>query len=218
MAAPIAHIFLAAQMLAGPLRGYFNEKEFIRGTSFPDIRYLKCVERAETHFDHVTFDEIRSQRDSFKAGMLFHSFVDEKREEYIVAHNLYDKIPKFKFTTQSLKFAEDKLLLSLFDSKKYVHYFDGLVEAEKFYNIPHKYIKIWHRFLQEYFAGSLSTYDVMMKYFDINEPQALKIKRWCFGWFFARKIDTTIEDILKDNGAKDILLRFYLNFAQIHKE
>src|SRR5438132_13939173 len=106
MAAPIAHIFLAVQMLAGPFHGLFDEKEFIVGTSFPDIRYLKVVSREETHFSHVTLEDIVQETDSFKAGMLFHSFVDEQREAYIIAHGFYGKIPSFRFTTQSLKFAE----------------------------------------------------------------------------------------------------------------
>jgi|SRR5579859_968144 len=214
MAAPIAHIFLAVHMLAGPLHNLFDEKEFIRGTSFPDIRYLKCVERAQTHFENVTLDDVKKEKNSFKAGMLFHSFVDEQREKYIVEHKIYDKLPQFRFTTQALKFAEDKLLMSLFNIQKYKSYFDGLIDAERAYNISDEHIKMWHTFLQKYFNGSLSTHDLMMNYFDINEPDAWSIKRWFFSWYYARKINAVIENIVKDNEIKEPLLRFYLNFVE----
>jgi hypothetical protein len=88
MAAPIAHIFLAVQILVGPFKVMSHEKEFIIGTSFPDIRYLKVIERAETHFENVTLNDIKKETNSFKAGMLFHSFVDQKREEYMVVHRV----------------------------------------------------------------------------------------------------------------------------------
>ncbi len=96
MAAPIAHIFLAVQMLLGPLQGLFNEQEFILGTSFPDIRYLKVVQRADTHFTHVTLQDVLQEKSSFKAGMIFHSFVDEQREAYVVKNHFYKKFPSFR--------------------------------------------------------------------------------------------------------------------------
>lgn len=96
MAAPLAHIFLAAKMLTGPLKGFFNEKEFIIGTSFPDIHYLKVIERSETHAAHISLKIIMQEKDSFKAGMLFHSFVDKQRKHYMTMHKLYEKLPCFK--------------------------------------------------------------------------------------------------------------------------
>src|SRR5438552_12343909 len=123
MAAPIAHIFLALEMLTGPFSGLFNEREFIIGTSFPDIRYLNVIDREKTHLSHVTLEEILQEPDSFKAGMLFHSFVDEQREKYIVAHGFYGELPSFIFITQVLKFAEDIILKHYFTIAPYVSYF-----------------------------------------------------------------------------------------------
>ncbi len=214
MAAPIAHIFLAIQMLAGPLSGLFNEKEFIIGTSFPDIRYLGVISRNVTHFSGVTIEDIMQEKDSFKAGMLFHSLVDRLREEYIVAHRFYSKIPDFKLITQTLKYAEDEILRSIFDSTVYVDYFDDILEQEKAYNISEKDIRTWHKYLQTYFAGRFSCTELMMHYFDLVQPDAWRIKRWLVSWFYVQKMEHVIVFIVNNRWAKRTILDFYMNFAE----
>jgi len=214
MAAPIAHIFLAVQMLAGPFSGMFNEKEFIIGTSFPDIRYLKVVGRGATHFSNVTLEEILQEQDSFKAGMLFHSFVDEQREAYVVAHGFYAKLSTFRFVTQSLKFAEDEILKARFDSTLYQHYFDDIVEGELGYNIDEQDIRAWHVFLQEYFKGSYSGKDLVMKFFDLNEPDAFWGKRWLFSWIYARKMQQVMLYIMENKQLNNLILSFYGSFSK----
>lgn len=214
MAAPIAHIFLAVQMLAGPLK-HFNEKEFIIGTSFPDIRYLNVIKRTQTHFENVKLADILKEKNSFKAGMLFHSFVDEQREKFIVEHKFYDKLPHFKFTSQSLKFAEDEILKSLFDISKYQSYFENILEDEKTFGIESDQIKNWHNFLQEYFKGHYTLKNLIMKYYDMHEPNSWAIKRWFFSFIYSRKIEKTISIILNSKESVDLILKFYLNFQKL---
>jgi hypothetical protein len=214
MAAPIAHIFLAKQMLAGPFKGFFDEKEFIIGTSFPDIRYLKVVPRTKTHIAHILLKDILLETNSFKAGVLFHSLVDEQREAFVVANRLYDKMPEFRFTSQSLKFAEDELLKNRFDIAYYQSYFDTVLDREKDYNIDEKHIAMWHTFLQEYFNGDYSGKDLFMKYFDLNEPNAWFIKRWFFARFYARKMHQAMAAVLNNEQTKKLILDFYLHFAE----
>jgi|SRR5581483_6677611 len=214
MAAPIAHIFLAVQMLAGLFYGLFDEKEFIIGTSFPDIRYLKVISREETHATNITLHDIMQEKDSFKAGMLFHAFVDEQREKYIVEQGFYEKLSDFKFVTQSLKFAEDEILRSLFDAAAYCAYFNIILKQEKAYNIAVKDIKRWHMFLKEYCSNNCSCKDLMMKYFDVVDPHAWWIKRWLFMQFYAYKMEKVVSFIVKDKWAKKAILNFYMNFAK----
>lgn len=214
MAAPIAHIFLALQILSGPLKGLFNEKEFILGTSFPDIRYLNIIGRNNTHFDDVTFEQLKQERDSFKAGMLFHSFVDEQREQYVVEHNLYDLIPHFKFMTQSLKFAEDILLCPLIDTSKFISYFDERVPQESTFNVSDENVQRWHLFLKDYCNQKFSSHDLIMKYFDLHKPDAWRITRWYFSWYYASTGDRAITTVVNNEQAKSAILNFYLNFSK----
>lgn len=216
MAAPIAHIFLALQILAGPLKGRFDEKEFLIGTSFPDIRYLKLIERADTHFHGVTLEDIKKEKDSFRAGMLFHSFVDEKREEYIEKNKIYERLPKFRFTTQSLKFAEDKILRSQFDVKRYEAYFNEPLAQERAFNISDANITRWHDFLKGYFAKDISCRDLTMRYFDLHEPNSWFFKRWLVAWYYARKINSVVNDIVDNTEYRDVkekIKDFYINFT-----
>lgn len=212
MAAPIAHIFLAVQALSGPLLNKFNEKEFLIGTSFPDIRYLNVIERDNTHFKNVTINDIKNETNSFKAGMLFHSFVDEKREEYIVQNNFYENLPRFKFMTQSLKFAEDQILMPLFDIKPYSSYFYEILDEEYKFNISNENLIKWHKFLQEYFNNKISCENLVMRYFDLNKPNSWRITRLFFSFYYARRINKSINKIVNNEHYKKLILDFYLNF------
>jgi hypothetical protein len=87
-----------------------NEKAFIIGTSFPDIRYIAKIDRNQTHFKHVSFDQVKKAKTSFQAGYLFHSLVDEVREKYLKEHNAYQMAPQSKYTSFCLKVVEDQLL------------------------------------------------------------------------------------------------------------
>lgn len=217
MAAPIAHIFLAVQMLSGPFK-HFNEKEFIVGTSFPDIRYLKVVKRTETHFKNITLEDILQEKNSFKAGMLFHSFVDEQREKFIARHKLYDELPKFKFISQSLKLAEDKIIKDQFNIAQYHSYFSEILVYEKAFEINDIYVQTWHDFLQKYFKGDYSHKELIMKYYDLYEPDSWLIKRWFFSFLYANKMQKTLNTIVQDQKIKDMILDFYLNFKEIIKK
>lgn len=213
MAAPIAHIFLAIQMLAGPFNGLYNEKDFIVGTSFPDIRYLKVVARTKTHFTNVTLQDILQERNSFKAGMLFHSLVDETREIYVAKNKLYEKIPHFRFSTQALKFAEDQILRSQCDITKYHTYFDDIIDIEKTYGVDQGHINRWHTFLQDYFKTNYSGHDLMLKYFDLSEPHAWCLKRWIFSWLHGHKIQKTMSLVTENEHFGKNILDFYVNFS-----
>lgn len=209
MAAPIAHVFLAVGFLS-VVAGRFNEKEFIRGTLFPDIRYLKVVQRGQTHFKNISLNDVKKEQNAFKAGVLFHSFVDEEREKFMVAHKVYERLPNFKFTTQALKLAEDQALMNLVDIKKYSDYFSGaLLLEEQGYGIADEHVHAWHNFLREYFLGNMTYRDFTLKYFDLNDPESWSIKRNIFSWWYGNKINDTVEAILSDDILPKLIIDFY---------
>lgn len=216
MAAPVSHIFLALQFLATPAGCSFDEKEFLVGTSFPDIRYLKCVKRTETHVTDVTLDDIAQEKDSFKAGVLFHSFVDEKREAFMEASGVNKTLPQFLFRSQALKFAEDIVVMDFFDVQKYSNYFDCILAQETKFGILKDHIMQWHLFLTQYINKEFSAYDFIMKYYDINDPQSWWIKRAWFSWWYGRQFDQLVVTILADKLTKAQINKFYRTFTALH--
>lgn len=82
MAAPITHVVLTAKIFDN----FFQDKvkkDFFIGTLFPDIRYLKVIDRDQTHFSNLSISDLKTE-DSFLAGMKFHSMIDVVREKFIL--------------------------------------------------------------------------------------------------------------------------------------
>jgi len=218
MAAPIAHLYLALQILAGPLKSNnFDHKEFILGTSFPDIRYLKVIKREETHTKDISFSYIKNlnRENSFHAGLLFHSLVDKVREEYLNKIDIYKDMPKVPYPKYLLKFAEDQILTRNlnFKPEEYNSYFNKISPYEKLFDIKTEKIELWHNILKEYFASGLNSTTVsnMLK---AVYPKS-KIKRG-FLWL-AYSIgggQYQIDSISNSEIIINIIKKFYLNFSK----
>lgn len=152
MAAPITHIALTELVW----KDYFlqeSENKFILGTSFPDIRYLKIIEREKTHFQNCNWIDLQSQKSSFLKGMYFHSIVDKVREDFVVQNGIYQLLPEHKFITQSIKFVEDILFYSrVKDWQKYIDCFKLVDDDEMAILDNSDGISKWHSLLSAYFA------------------------------------------------------------------
>ena len=153
MAGPIAHIICAFSLLQSGALQVIDEKAFIIGTVFPDIRYLNVIDREKTHKDNVQWEDVISASSSFEKGMLLHSLLDrvrivhfEQPNEEIIPH-----IPMMR--SQLLKFYEDRLIYNGLDNwNKIIEYFDEIIPEEKEWDISEKALKQWHRFIQGYCA------------------------------------------------------------------
>lgn len=154
MATPITHIVLANKVFDNYF-SKFGKGDFFVGTSFPDIRYLKVIDRDTTHFKNVEVNLRTLNLDnSFNAGAKFHVIVDWIRENYIIANNTYELIPKAKYTTQSLKLLEDELLYEK------IGFWDQIIKDLE--HIPYEQIDFvldkeqidkWYLLLREYFLS-----------------------------------------------------------------
>ena len=121
-----------------------------------------------------------------------------------------------EFVSQSLKFAEDQILRTLFDVEPYQLYFNEVLAEERAFNISYENIKKWHAFLMEYLVKNVSCQDLTMKYFDLHEPDSWFIKRWFFSRYYGRKISLIVASIVNEKQFKDIkdsLLNFYTQFS-----
>lgn len=90
MPGPITHILCASLFLCS-YSHHWNEKEFIRGTAIPDIRYLGVIEREKTHHKNVSIQQIQQTASSFQAGILFHSYIDDAYNHFMESHKVCPK-------------------------------------------------------------------------------------------------------------------------------
>ncbi len=150
MAAPITHITLTDKIFDKFFKDK-KRKDFFIGTSFPDIRYLKVIERNETHYDNLSVFDLRSD-ESFLAGVRFHSILDRRREKFIAEKDVFSLCPESKYVTYSLKILEDEIFYQhIKDWDVYIEYLNEILDAEKNYGIAEKDLKNWHFLLQQYF-------------------------------------------------------------------
>jgi len=158
MAGPIAHIICALSLLQSGALQVTDEKAFIIGTVFPDIRYLNVIDREKTHKDNVQWEDVHSASSSFEKGMLLHSLLDRVRIVHFEQPNeeMIPHIPMMR--SQLLKFYEDRIIYHRLDNwNTIIQYFDEIIPEEKEWDISEKALKQWHRFIQSYCAQQPTT-------------------------------------------------------------
>lgn len=152
-AGPITHAYLAKQFFH--LKPTYSESDrtaFLIGTLFPDIRYLGCVERCETHYPTMPLQEVLKEPSPFLAGVKFHSFVDNERIRFLTLNKLDAKLSRalprrirnFSFF---LKLIEDEILFSTNDWAPITNALTSLHPAETESNIPLPHLLKWHNLL-----------------------------------------------------------------------
>ena len=208
MAAPITHIVLANKVFDN----YFSKFEkgnFFVGTSFPDIRYLKIIDRDTTHFKNVELNLRTLNLDnSFVAGAKFHVIVDWIRENYIIANNTYERIPKSRYVTQSLKLLEDELLYEKIGSwDQIVKDFEHIPYEQIDFVLDKKQINRWFLLLREYFL-SKPTPEVRKKF----------ILEIGFSEEDANGMNKLIETMRNDDGVIKVIYELFNQFELLLKE
>lgn len=151
MAAPIFHIVFAYIAL-GYLPSSIDKAEFIRGTSFPDIRYMANIPRKKTHLTPVTWERIANERSSFKAGMMFHNLLDEIRIKEL-EKSYYDKQANNNQNRLSQKMAEDVLIYSKLSPDEWeeiAEYFNTISPEAKSFGVKEYISKKWFTALSKY--------------------------------------------------------------------
>lgn len=157
-AAPVTHIYFA-ELYMDICKPAYTKKEresFMRGTLFPDIRYLARIPRKKTHVYGLTLEDVINTKDAFTAGKLFHSFVDEQREKITEREKIYElvkSIPK-KAQHHFIKGVEDELCYKNIDVKFALHSLKEIDLREKESEIPYYTVRAWHRHLKNYLQQS----------------------------------------------------------------
>ena len=200
MAAPITHIALTTKIFDK----FFKDKvrkDFFIGSLFPDIRYLKVIDRDKLHFNSLKIADLKND-DSFLAGVNFHSILDIAREKFIVDNDVYSLCPESKYITQSVKILEDEIFYEqVKDWDVYIKYLNEILLNEKDFGIAEKDIRRWHTLLQQYFQ---------------KQPDEQAVKNFTLGIGFSNEVALEInENIAKMKANKkiiNILKNLYKNF------
>jgi len=110
VAAPVSHVVYALEYLK--VHPEYEKYKFLRGTVFPDIRYVADIERPLTHPEGVTLDKVDAEADSWRAGFLFHNWVDVQWQKYLTdgGVDIYDTANQVLF--DAVKEIEDLNLAS----------------------------------------------------------------------------------------------------------
>ena len=203
MAAPITHIVLTEKIF----NKFFidkTKKDFFIGSLFPDIRYLKVIDRDKTHFKNLTIVDLENN-DSFSAGLKFHSIVDIVREKFIIANNVYSLCPKSKYITQSLKILEDEIFYQYVKNWDiYKNYFNEILSSEKKFGISEKDLRRWHSLLQRYLKKQPDEQTIRDFALDIGFSEEI-----------ASEINKNIVKMRADKKIVDILKNLYKNFGEL---
>lgn len=204
MANQITHIILAERM-SDKLFNKFDRKSFLIGTVFPDIRYLKVIDRDKTHFKELTFEDILNESNSFTAGLKYHSLVDEVREKYMVDNNVYSLIPESKFVVEALKTYEDEILYSkITDWNQVKTYLDDVLQDETQLVSHVDKIKMWQSLMQEYFKDIPS--DTSRKNFILGVG---------FNESIAAELNATIAKMRLIPEIREIILNLYTQWDSL---
>ncbi len=150
MPTPITHIFFADKFC--DIHPEIDKFPFFAGNSLPDIRYIdKSIERTKFHACNLSINDVLWEESDFWKGVKFHSFVDEKRDNFYEEHKIY--IPKVSDENfiKSLKFLEDEVLYPKLSFRQdFVNFFK---EYEfPIYDIDSESIKKWKGLLSDYFC------------------------------------------------------------------
>jgi hypothetical protein len=206
MASQITHVVLAKK-ISDDLFNKFDQAAFLIGTIFPDIQYLKVIEREKTHFKNLSFKNVLKEENSFVAGMKYHSLVDEIREKYMIEKGIYTLIPSSRFVTQALKAYEDEVLYSNgSDWSIVITYLNTLLPEEIGLVEKVDKVKTWHSLMQEYFKKPPA--DISRKNF---------ILRFGFSEDIANEINGLISEMRQDSKIRGIILNFYENWNLLIK-
>ena len=150
MPAPITHIAFSLKLLENRLPR-MNRRLFLQGTLFPDIRYLGLLEREDTHLPLENLS-VLAKDEPFTAGMKFHNFIDQLRQQWLAREDVYAAIGPLPYKGLLTKFYEDYIFYQhVADWKPLKSSLNRVSSEERRFGIPDSMVMLWHYLLKLYF-------------------------------------------------------------------
>ena len=114
MPSTLAHLAYAQRL--ADVHPVEDTAAYLRGTIFPDIRYLGVIDRSQSHREDVTMDEVLAEAEPWKRGWLLHCWLDVLWNAYWAQFGLDPNAPTNRGLWLAVKRIEDELLLpAIFD-------------------------------------------------------------------------------------------------------
>ncbi len=117
-----------------------------------------------THIHNVTIEEMQTQT-GFRAGLLFHTYVDDYWNDYIGQYKarLYNLVPKHRPTFHTLKILQDLYLYDKLDHwDAIVSEVDVILPEELTFGASEQAVKDWHAMLRHYLSKPPKKSDLEM--------------------------------------------------------
>lgn len=205
MATPITHITVTQKVLGTILKGY-RKKDFIVGTVFPDICYLKVIEKEKTHPKNPPRRNVLP-KGSFLSAIYFHSLVDVAREDFMVKRRVYSLCNGTAYMNDALKLLEDEVLYNKIKKwRTVIRYFDTILLQEIAFGIQKEAVRRWHVILQTYMDH---TPDIESRR---NLMFALRFPMEKIG-----VIETSVQRLKENSKVLQVIEDFYNNFETLFK-
>lgn len=150
MASVISHVIYADRYLKN-YPGINNTQEFMLGVSFPDIRRVSNVARAQTHNCFEDLDLYFEKLSAFEAGWKFHVWCDLRRSELLRDKDFFeiDEVKDSYYFSNYL--LEDQLLWDEYNNwETLVNYFNNAAFVDLFEELDESDWSFWFEMLAEY--------------------------------------------------------------------
>lgn len=218
MPAPVTHILLALSVL--PLLPDKDPKEFILGTSFPDIRYLKVIDRNTTHDPKPSWQKVVQEKSSFKAGMELHALADKIHDKYMLRKKVYASLPAgCRQSSSYLKFFEDILLYTHCNTWQHLmSYFDTISQDSRQFIDQDAIIESWQYGIKRYIAQQPTPEDVA-QILDVKIPTwwgpFLRVPIYIKAQYMSSVLLSNMAELMQNRTICDAILEFYNNFPDL---
>lgn len=225
MAGPVLHMVLALKVLS--FLPDHDQKCFILGAMFPDIKHLDIVVPHLKSMRNVTWQDVKSEKNSFIAGMKFHELVVHARDGFVKDKKVLDFVPSSMFISHALKVNEDIVLHQYLHNCKLLDtYFETIIEDQKSLKIKDIYINTWHKALKHYLNNAMHK-EHRFKFFKRCAKKRFRLSK--DGYFYGAKkamllktnqilfdnVEDLVEKIKDNQKVKALVLDFYNNFTML---
>ncbi len=218
-AAPLFHAYVADKWLE-ILEDYSLEEKqaFIRGTLFPDIRYIAKLARKITHHHGLTSNEIKKTSDPFLKGLRLHTYVDDVREAMVeqlgVISQLEERVPDDPYFL--LKLIEDDILYTMLPKEKPLYYASCLKAIDPGalqFQVKPETIEQWHEIHKAYFQQSIN--QLLLEHIRLGKP-CLGLSGAILNDFYEGVIEFRSHEKIREH-VKKAIEQFELDFIHLRE-